>query len=280
MKTFTTNSRTEQVVSVECAACGSDNSILIFEDTDATFVKFTECGLVYQNPQPIFSELKHRYKQDYFEYEQANESNFFHLMKLGLTDIHFDRRMAGIFDKTVLDIGCATGMLLSYLRDRDWEVYGVDICRESAEYAMNTRNVPVFAGTVHEARFPENTFSVVHCSHLIEHLVNPKEFLFEVQRILTQDGYVIITTPNVEGFQAKIFQQNWRSAISDHLYLFSKHTLRKLLQEVGFTILQTVTWGGIAKGAAPGFIKRPLDILAKRYGFGDVMLFLAQKKDM
>jgi hypothetical protein len=51
-----------------------------------------------------------------------------------------------------------------------------------------------------------------------------------------------------------------------------------LIVEYGFEIRQTVTWGGLAAGTAPGIIKKPMDLLAKKWGFGDVVLFLAAKR--
>jgi hypothetical protein len=81
----------------------------------------------------------------------------------------------------------------------------------------------------------------------------------------------------VDGFQARLFRERWRSAIADHLMLFSKRTLRSLLVRSGFRVLEVRTWGGLAKGAAPAWIKRPFDRLAKPLGFGDVVLMLADK---
>ena len=54
-------------------------------------------------------------------------------------------------------------------------------------------------------------------------------------------------------------------------------TLRRMLASTGFQILQTVTWGGLAKGSVPVAVKRPVDFLAKIMGFGDVVLMLARK---
>jgi hypothetical protein len=95
--------------------------------------------------------------------------------------------------------------------------------------------------------------------------------------VLLPGGYAVITTPNIDGFQARLFRQQWRSAIADHLTLFSKKTLERMIRETGFDVRQTVTWGGLAAGTAPGFVKKPMDILAKRLGFGDVVLKLAAK---
>ena len=91
-------------------------------------------------------------------------------------------------------------------------------------------------------------------------------------------GFAVITTPNVDGFQARLFGTGWRSAIADHLVLFSRRTLGRVLRDSGFSIIKTVTWGGLAVGTAPLLIKKPVDRLAKRLGFGDVVLFLTEKR--
>jgi 2-polyprenyl-3-methyl-5-hydroxy-6-metoxy-1,4-benzoquinol methylase len=233
---------------------------------------------VYQNPQPVFEDLRSRYGELYFQYEFENELNFFKLMILGLKDISFFDYPLDFFENTrFLDVGCATGMLIQRMKSLGWEAEGVEICRESAEYGIEKRNADIFVGTLEEAGFPDESFSVVHFSHLIEHVPDPARFLEEVFRILTKRGFAIVTTPNVAGFQAWLFKNEWRSAIADHLTLFSAATLRKMLAKTGFKVLKSVTWGGLAKGAAPTFVKRPADYLAKKLGFGDVVLFFVQK---
>ena len=93
--------------------------------------------------------------------------------------------------------------------------------------------------------------------------------------MLAPNGYAIITTPNIAGLQARLFRSSWRSAIPDHLFLFSKRTLPRLLERAGLEVLRLVTWGGLAVGTAPAWIKNRIDTAAKRMGFGDVMLVLA-----
>jgi 2-polyprenyl-3-methyl-5-hydroxy-6-metoxy-1,4-benzoquinol methylase len=199
-------------------------------------------------------------------------------MKLGLQDIRFFERTSSL-DKSrrFLDVGCATGMLLEYMREKGWNVQGVELCRESAEYGMRRRNIDIFVGTLEQAGFPDSSFPVIHFSHLIEHVPDPKTFFLEIRRILVPGGYVVVVTPNIDGLQARLFRESWRSAIADHLTLFSKSTLAAMLAATGFQVLQTVTWGGLAKGSVPAAVKRPVDFLAKRLGFGDVVLMLARK---
>ena len=281
MKTYSTIPGRERSRIIPCNICGGRRSRRILESRDYTFVRCSDCGLCFQNPQPVFDDLKVRYGQNYFEYELRNEENFFHLMKLGLRDIRFFQRTCAPYQsRKFLDVGCATGMLLEHMRERGWEVQGVELCRESAEHGIRKRKLDIFIGTLEQAGFPDSSFPVVHFSHLIEHVPDPKAFFLEVRRILAPGGYVVVVTPNIDGLQARLFRERWRSAIADHLTLFSKKTLRRMLAATGYQVLQTVTWGGLAKGSVPAGVKRPVDFLAKRAGFGDVVLVLARKPDI
>ena len=278
MKTFSVGAVGERFADVPCPVCGSRRRRARFRGKGCRFVSCRDCALVYQNPQPLFDDLKGRYGQAYFQYEIANEANFYGLMELGLADVDFAGRTAGLPpDRRFLDVGCATGRLLEAMRERGWQVRGVDLCPESAAYAGRHRGVEVFTGTLGEARFPGASFHAVHFSHLIEHVPSPRTFLSEVRRVLLPGGLVVVTTPNVDGFQARLFRGRWRSAIADHLTLFSIRTLRRLLVEGGFEVLAVQTWGGLARGAAPAWLKGPVDRWAKKRGHGDVVLMLGRR---
>jgi len=134
------------------------------------------------------------------------------------------------------------------------------------------RNIPL-----EENKFPQENFDAVLASHLIEHLNDPASFLTEANRVLKEGGRVFITTPNISGFQARLYGGQWRSAIFDHLYLFSVRTLTKMFKKAGFKIEKIRTWGGLAAGLAPPWLKKPADYLAKRLGCGDVMIVRARK---
>lgn len=277
MKTYSSTPGREQFKEIPCNLCGGDDHKHYLDCDSFFYVKCRECGMIYQNPQPLFSDLQVRYKDNYFQYEIENEKNFFNLMKLGLKDISFDSLTGAFKVRNFLDIGCATGMLINHMRDSGWNVRGVDICRESAEYGIKERALDIHIGPLDEAGYEDNYFSVVHFSHLIEHVPDPMKLLAEVKRILMPGGVAVITTPNADGFQAKLFGKNWRSAIADHVFLFTPKTLEQMLLETGFSIEKRITWGGLAVGTVPGFIKKPVDSLAKKMGFGDVMLFLVRK---
>jgi len=272
-----------------CALCGS----LIFKPAlecgGFSFVKCKNCGLAQRNPQPDKNEILTRYSDtygnDYLSYELENEAAFLKLQQLALKDAGFSRLEKTLFaaakklyaeSPSILDIGCATGALLASLRDKGWRVTGVEIS-PGAVYAKNERKLDVRDVPLEENNFPENSFDVILASHLIEHLNEPKIFLEETYRILKNNGSLFVTTPDISGFQSLLFGSRWRSAIFDHLYLFSRRTLSKMLKTVGFKVVSCHSWGGLAAGVAPKTVKKVADFLAKSLNFGDVMIIYAKK---
>jgi len=286
VKTWSTPVRAEKSEVIPCC-CGSFSFKPALKCEGFEYVRCTACGLVQRNPQPLKEEIFARYSsaygKDYLSYEIENEAPFLKLQQLALKDAGFFRlektlllRAKNGEQPSVLDIGCATGALLDFLRGRGWRVTGVEIS-PSAEYGRDVRKLDITSLPLEENKFPKESFDVILASHLIEHLNNPRSFLAEVNRVLKKDGRVFITTPNISGFQSLIFGGKWRSAIFDHLYLFSVRTLKKLLKNTGFKVEGFSTWGGIAAGIAPAWIKKIADVLAKRANFGDVMIVRAVK---
>ena len=269
---------------VPCNCCGADKFKPAVDCKTFKYVRCVSCGLVQRNPQPLTSDIIERYSrtygEDYLSYELKNEGAFFDLQRLALKDAGFFTLEASLLSggnaPSVLDVGCASGSVLVFLRERGWRVTGVEIS-PCAEYAKKERGLDVRNIPLEENSFADKSFDVVLASHLIEHLNDPRSFLTETRRILKDDGHIFITTPNIDGFQARIFRGNWRSAIFDHLYLFSISTLKKLLKKCGFTTEKISTWGGLASGSAPLWLKKIADPLAKRLRSGDVMIVKAKK---
>ena len=313
VKTWSSPEREEERVPVPCPLCGgsefvphyaySESNPLFCPETVPgsdvpelvfySYVRCVHCGLVQINPQPVEEAVFLRYDKnhgsDYLEYEKANEKSFLELQELALKDAGFyDLEHKLLSEKVkrslslesensfplLLDIGCATGALLTVLKNKGWTVRGVEISGPQAAYCRK-QGLEVSTLPLEENHFPGGTFDVVLASHVIEHLNKPFGFVEEVQRILKPGGHFFVTTPNIAGFQSRFFGSRWRSAIFDHLYLFSKRNLKILLEKAGFTVEQVKTWGGLAAGAASPFLKRIFDKLAKPLGFGDVMIIRA-----
>ena len=262
----------------KCEFCNS-NEYLPYIKTDlVSYSKCSNCGLIFQDPIITQEEIDAIYDDNYFEYEVANHDNFFALIQLALKDIGFEKIENELPNKNVLDIGCATGMTLNYLKSRGYNTTGIEICSASAEYARKHYNLNIYEKPLIDVSFPDNYFSFIHFSHVIEHVPNPSDTLKEIYRILAKGGYLAITTPNADGMFAKKYGANWRAVMPQHLWLFSKPVLSNYLKQVGFNIISDFSWGSIPIEKKPNkIIKKFFDRFVKRFNKGDVMLFLCKK---
>jgi len=286
IKTWSTPERKEGQAFVPCALCGGE----IFEPALScggfSYVRCLNCELVQINPQPFIIDVESRYKElhgnDYLAYEIENEASFLELQKLALKDLGFEKIEKQIFagrnpDKPIiLDAGCATGAMLEVFKNRGWQAVGVEIS-PAAEYARQKRGLDVYSINLESCNFSSRLFDVIYASHFLEHLNSPDIFLLEAMRLLRPGGYIVLITPNISGFQARLFGSRWRSVIFDHLFLFSKKTIKTFLGNIGFSVEKISTWGGLASGTAPLPLKKIADKAVKILGTGDVMAVRARK---
>ena len=101
--------------------------------------------------------------------------------------------------RTVLDAGCGTGygsQLLAAGGAR--EVVGVDIARSVLDVVapkMPT-SVRLQVGDVRSLDFEDNSFGLVVCFEVIEHLEDPFVVLDELVRVLAPEGLLLVSSPN------------------------------------------------------------------------------------
>ncbi|MGL1894334.1 MAG: class I SAM-dependent methyltransferase [Spirochaetaceae bacterium] len=279
MKTFSTiPPKTEKSREIPCPLCQSIKYEKHWDLESFFYSQCPNCSLIYQNPQPISEDVEERYDESYFSYEIENEDSFLNLMLLGLKDMKFDVTSSITDNKKILDIGCATGLFLSHMKKLGWQTFGVEVCESAVDYGNSVRGLDIYKGILDNAPIPVGSLDVIHLSHVIEHINDPNTFVEHIFKLLKPGGVVYCTTPNVSGLQSKIFKNRWRSAIPDHMILFSVKTLKQIFVQNNFRIYGHKTWGGLcANSGYPKHIKILLDKLAKPLGFGDVVIIKAVK---
>ncbi len=136
-----------------------------------------------------------------------------------------------------LDVGCGTGGDLVYQRQFGLQVAGVEWNASAAERARLDHGLDVRAGTLESARFPDQSFDMIHMSHVFEHLPNPARTLDELHRLLDANGLLILKVPDAGSASAARFGPHWLGYdVPRHLYHFTRQTMAKLLQEHGFVL--------------------------------------------
>ena len=146
---------------------------------------------------------------------------------------------------SILDVGCATGFFLELARQEGWETKGVEASEFACEYAREKLGLEVIRSNLINARFEEQSFDVVTMWDVIEHLLDPRSELLEVNRILRMGGILGIITPDIEALIPRVMGKNWLELrrVPAHLSFFSVRTLRQFLNRTGFELLDNRTIG-------------------------------------
>lgn len=137
-----------------------------------------------------------------------------------------------------MDFGCGSGINLEGVKKlhSDWNLYGLDnnkfACQRAREKGFN-----VFYGDILDIDLPKSFFDIINMSHILEHLSDPKKTLIKVNRLLKMNGNLIISVPNFNCLEAKLFRKYWHELdVPRHLFHFTPKTISVLLNNTGYII--------------------------------------------
>jgi len=129
--------------------------------------------------------------------------------------------------------GLQCGDLPGVGRERGWDTQGLEINEEAAAFCRRERALDVRTGVLEHDTYAPESFDLVMMADVVEHLVGPFETLCRVARVLRPGGLVMISTPDIERWAARLLQVK----PEEHLYYFSPATIRTALRQAG---LETV----------------------------------------
>ena len=98
-------------------------------------------------------------------------------------------------------------------------------------------------------------YSLITAFEVIEHLYDPKFFLDWALNLLTDNGLIYLTCPNIEGFETQILGKHSDTIDHEHLNLFNPHGIQKLLNRSGFKLIEISTPGRLDADIVWNFFK-------------------------
>lgn len=187
------------------------------------------CEGVFADPLPTQASLDHAYEtlEDSFYVKEGGRARNAREVLLSLEKIAGHRGR-------LLDVGCFCGTLLSEAKRLGWETEGVEPSRWARGEARRRFGIEIRFSSVEAASFPEGTFDAATAIDVLEHFLHPREALVEIRRILKPRGLFYLTTPDIQSLASRIFQGRWWGYRPEHLFYFSRQSLRALLVSVGF----------------------------------------------
>lgn len=128
--------------------------------------------------------------------------------------------------RAILDVGCGTGYGTAYLAESASKAVGIDISRQAVRYAQTrykSSNLEFLRMSAESLDFADRTFDFVLSTENFEHLHDYRANIRHMSRVLTDDGMLLLATPNPEMF----------IGISNryHTHEFAYAELEQVLQE-------------------------------------------------
>ena len=99
----------------------------------------------------------------------------------------------------ILDVGASTGIIDNILAKSFKEVIGTDIDKEAIVFAKKSfkkKNLKFKVEDAMKLTFKDNSFDVVICTHVYEHVPNPKKLFSEIYRVLKPGGVCYLAAQN------------------------------------------------------------------------------------
>ena len=226
---------------LECPCCGCvDERILLKERSDLQLCRCRNCGLVRLSKLLSAADIKTLYGEDYYDSWRLDD-NQDEVWKIKVkTYCAYLDFLSGYMPEPLsspqlLDIGCAHGFMLEAARQRGWQSSGVEISPAAA--VARQRGFVVYDRPIEDLNIPGGTFDAITAIDVLEHIPDVKRFVAELYRMLRPNGVLLIVTPDVGTWVAKITRNMWPHYKTEHLFYFTKRSLSLLLRRKGFRVM-------------------------------------------
>lgn len=226
-----------------CPICGSPRRRLIYKQhfigsallSGYDVVSCADCGFAYADvipPQAAFD----RYYRQCSKYEYVHHGG-----EVSRSDIKTFEQLADFICRAgvdrrsaILDVGCATGALLSVLGKRGFKnLHGMDPSPACAKTAARLYGIPVSTGSVFDLDPRHGRYDLIILSGVLEHLRDVRLAVQHIVDRLAPNGQLLLAVPDVMGLGSSRnapFQQ----FSTEHINFFTAISLRNLMAVAGF----------------------------------------------
>ena len=168
-------------------------------------------------------------------YEQLKDEGY--VESSGQRALQFDKLLKSVessvrLEGNLLDIGAGSGIFMREAMRWGSSVTGI----EPSEFLVNKAKqdgLDIIQGLFPDD-CPEEKYDVIFLTDVIEHIVDPLPMLSRMPDFLSENGRVVITTPDVSSVMARVFGKNWWHYRVAHVGYYNKNTLSCIMEKAGF----------------------------------------------
>jgi 2-polyprenyl-3-methyl-5-hydroxy-6-metoxy-1,4-benzoquinol methylase/ribosomal protein S27E len=240
-----------QFVQVDCPACMAHERKGMYSKNGFQYVACLACETVYISPRPPKPIL-----EGYYETSENYQYWSTHIFPAS-EDMRREHIIRPRADKVIeicgkyseqpgilLEVGAGFGTFCEEISQRHYfeKIIAVEptppLAQRCKERGLNVINLPIEA-----VNFQDLQVDVVVSFEVIEHLFEPIEFIRSAAQLLKPGGILILTCPNVLGFDVQVLGTASTTVDFEHLNYFHPKSLAHLVGRAGFETLEVSTPG-------------------------------------
>lgn len=223
---------------IVCPVCGLAQGTAQFVKKNRKFYRCQQCGLGLQWPLPTQAELAKYYDE---EFAQGMYRTFTDAQEMKQRTASYRLRKVMRWAKPTgkwLDVGCANGVFVATAAALGADACGIELSnvavQQAREQGLNVRQARI------EDLPTAERYDCVTAFDVIEHVLDPRQFLQSIADRLNVGATCVLTLPDVSSLFAKAMGKAWWFYIpEEHLHYFDPRTIKQLATGVGLDTLLT-----------------------------------------
>jgi len=239
---------------LECPSCGRSESTPVFQSSNGyPIVRCSNCRLVFTDMRnaPPPSELYPAFDQSDSGVPKVMRSS------LGV----FTRQREGVVRNLkpqgrLLDFGCGSGAFATWMSQAGYDTVGLEPF--SLGRPVEGDRLLLIREPLESAAPKLGRFDVITLWQVLEHLTRPTEVLKTLSQLLAPGGVVIVSVPNFQSWQSRLFRGSWFHLDPPrHIVHFEADTLENCLRDAG--LVTTKRWDFLPEYGSSGWIQSTLN---------------------
>ena len=220
-----------------CPLCNSGEIEKKFVKEKIDYYSCKSCTFLFSKPfvNVNFQEKIEDFETVYLQYFDTNETddrNFKSLLNWLNKEFAFDK-------KNVIDIGCGSGKFVKYLLKNTINSYGIEPSKPLYDKYLAKSDKFYNSSIKDFVRTCDVKYDIITLLDVLEHVEYPTEFIDDVIKLQSPNGYLIIEIPLYGSMLSSLSGKNWHFFNKYHLSYFTKNRLVVLLNEKGYKLVQS-----------------------------------------
>jgi SAM-dependent methyltransferase len=211
-----------------------------------TLARCRKCGLHFTDPLPSTDEILAFYEGDYHaELRTAGATE----QKFGAKyERYADTLSRHLSSGRVVDVGCATGLLVRILSDRGYQAEGIELNSRSADWGRANYGVTIHTEPLECCPYEPESLDALLFTDVLEDTEHRRNYLREAARFLVLGRIVLITFPDIRSAESryynalsKLLRRDWLWTCGHfprHIWDLTRPTAERCFASAGFRVLE------------------------------------------